>query len=188
LELINGHENPFASQDFVMPTTQKNALVVNQAGEFSDVAICLQESLLTRFAHKDYPKDFSFEELPSLSILIEELSHFNYFCEKSRLGQVISPLDLEIQAEVDKFSFALSCLNQTNRESEKDRVFDRIFEETQWGEWVSEVDLEIYQDAHQIAKNFCRSILRQCGSFDEGQKEFQKFFSLEPALKRKLNR
>jgi len=185
IEGINGQENPHSSENFVMPTTHQNALVVNQTQDGSDVAICLQKEILEEFSGRVYPQDFQMLELPRLSVLVEEVSHFNYFCEMSRVKREISPLDLEIQAEVDKFSFALSCLHQQQEEALADSVFDVIFDQLRMGEWVSSEDEETYRDAHQIARGFCRRVLREHENFHEQLELFRQFFSLSPVEKRR---
>lgn len=186
IESINGQDNPLKSEDFVWPTQEQNALIVSQQNGISDVAICLQEKILHYFSSRRYPKDFSFEDLPSLSVLIEELSHFSFFCEKSHKKQEISPLDMEIQAEVDKFSFALHCLEEMERESERHFVYEVLFENPQLGDWVAEKDRELYLDANQIAKNFCRSFLKEKKRLSDSKDLFQTFFAMSPAEKRKL--
>lgn len=186
IESINGQNNPLRSEDFVWPTEMQNALIVSQQNGVSDVAICLQQKILQEFADRNYPEDFSFDDLPALSVLIEEISHFSFFCEKSRVKQEISPLDMEIQAEVDKFSFVLHCLEEMERANERHFVYEVLFENPKLGDWVPERDKGLYLDANQIAKNFCRSFLKEEKALREARDRFQSFFSMSPSEKRKL--
>ncbi|TVQ79437.1 MAG: hypothetical protein EA369_04710 [Bradymonadales bacterium] len=184
IETVNGQENPYDSRDFVMATESQNALLVNQTEGVADLAICLQAKLLEEFGERHYPSDFRLEDFPSLSVLVEELSHFNYFVEKTRLNQQIRPLDLEIQSEVDKFSFALSCLQGSGQEFQ-DEIFELLFDQIRLGDWVDEQERARYHDAHQIARSFCRAVLNESSCFDDQRSLFQAFFSLTPQEKRR---
>ena len=168
--------------DFVVPSKQKNAFVVKEAGEGleqeAEVLVCLQEEVLARLANKKFPEDFSLELLPDLSVVIEELSHFNTFCQKAVLDRGISSLELEVQAEVDKFGIALDWLEKRNEAHLRDQVFDTLLGECVLGDWVEPQHESRYRDAHEIARNFCRRVLEKNLQGADLHQELQKFFNL----------
>jgi hypothetical protein len=161
LRKINGIEHYLRARDFVIPTELDNSLIIAEREGEADLAICLREKVLERLSSVQLPQDFDFELIPDLSLVVEELSHFNFYCVHAHSGRQISGLDMEIQAEVDKFAFALDCLEQQNQASLEHKLFDLHFEHLKLGGWVSS-DLALrYEDAHRIARGFCRKILQR---------------------------
>ncbi|MBN8554273.1 MAG: hypothetical protein J0L93_02415 [Deltaproteobacteria bacterium] len=177
LETLNGISNPHAAEDFIIASEKRNALLISEIDREADVAICLQKEILQKFSETKLPTDFNLEVFPELSIVIEELSHFNTYCIKATQDESVSALELEVQAEVDKFGLALGWLEQRNEFELREKVYDLLFKEVQIGSWVKDSELARYAEAHLIAKNFCKQIL-QSGSTVGVQEKFQKFFAL----------
>lgn len=185
LSVLNGKENPLRPADFLIKTENQNALLVNQIGDEADLAICLSAQLLEKFQNQNFPKDFELSDFPDLSIVVEELSHFNFFCDNALRNQEVSALELEVQGEVDKFGFALECLHAQNEKQLADEVFEVLFREARVGSWVKPEEKERYFQAHDIARGFCRKVLDQTKDLQEQRKLFRGFFSAP--LSKKLN-
>lgn len=156
---INNSRHDFLSEDFLILTDNQNALLVSEQDQDVDIAICLQRSLLEKLDALELPLDFHIDHLSDLSVVVEELSHFQYFCENASRNRVLSPLELEIQAEVDKFSYSLDCLERQNQKELEAAVFHRLFDEFQVGAWVKEEEIPVYEHAHHVARAFCRKLL-----------------------------
>jgi hypothetical protein len=175
LREINGVSHFLHARDFVMPTKAQNTLLISETGDHADIAICLMESLLNRFQSLRLPQDFTLEVQPALSVIVEELSHFNFYCVNASHGREISGLDMELQAEIDKFSFALDCLHEQNLKGFEDQLFEMHFGQLRLGEWVKPEEQERYVVAHSIARAFCRELLRQSEVGDR-RSLLQRFF------------
>jgi hypothetical protein len=178
LETLNGFSNPHSVEDFIIASDKKNALIVHEQNEEADIAVCLQKKILDKLSQTKLPRDFQLELFPDLSIVIEELSHFNTYCLKAMHLQEVSELELEVQAEVDKFGLALGWLEQRNEQELREKVYDILFKEIHLGDWVENAEADRYQEAHLIAKNFCRKILEADLSAGAAQEKFQEFFLL----------
>jgi hypothetical protein len=178
LKKLNGSHHDFRVIDFLVPTENQNALIVNQEGENVDLAICLSASLLKKFQEKTYPTDFKIENFADLSVIVEELSHFNLFCENALRNQEVSALELELQAEVDKFGFALECIHAQQEKILEDVVFEVLFDELKLGAWVKEEDRGRYIQAHETARAFCRKIMKKDNDMSSRRDLFRKFFHL----------
>jgi len=184
IQNVNGFENEFSFEDFLFVSDEnQNALVVKEDQGEASVLLCLQEKIIKRIENKIVPWDFKPELLPDLSIAIEELSHFNTYCKRAAEDREISPLELEVQAEVDKFALALEWLDELNQEKLQDEIFEILFGQCQVGAWVSGSKADRYVDAHRIARNFCRTILQQQLDSHERREKFRDFFSASPADK-----
>lgn len=177
LKSLNAVKNQFDSVDFVVPHAEKNALVVKEAEGESEVAVFLKQELLTQLQDLRFPHDFDLSVLPDLSVIIEELSHFNYYCDRALRNIKVSSLELELQAEVDKFAFALDCLDEQNETHLKDELFSVIFGELKLGAWVKDsADVDRYQQAHEVARQFCREVLNQSSGMLEARQHFRNFY------------
>lgn len=185
LELLYGKSNPLKPADFIIQTRDKNALVVSQNGDEADLAICLSEQLLRRFQNQTFPQDFDLSCFPDLSVIVEELSHFNFFCENAFKNQEVSPLELEVQGEVDKFGFALECLYARNEMFLADKIFESLFDNFKLGHWVSPDERERYQQAHEVARAFCRKVLDRAKSMSDKRELFRSFY--EASFERKIS-
>jgi len=148
--------------------------------------VCIDETILDRNAHLRLPYDFDMASLPDLAVVIEELSHFNTFCSAALINRPLSPLDLEIQGEVDKFAVVLDWLHERNEESLKDQIYDLMFGKLNVGTWVHSKDRQLYEEAHQISKNFIRKVLGQSKCHQDSRLLFREFFAKSPSEKLKL--
>lgn len=185
-KLEDFHASParLRSKDFVMPSDQ-NRMLIAEEGEWAHVAILLQEDLLRQFENlnsKVLPDDL----LSDFMVLVEELSHFKIYCESARRNQEINRLAMEVQAEVDKFAFALDRLEEANFLNLRHQVFEQHFQELRLGSWVSEDEKPTYERAHAISKRFCRQLLHETSRFEEMKKAFRSFFSSSFANKTRM--
>lgn len=175
LKRLNGIEHSFSPEDFLIPTEAQNALLISQSSSDADLAICLENRILKVLQEKQFPRDFDLSLLPDLSVAVEELSHFNFFCVHASHERSLSLLEMEVQGEVDKFAFALDCLEQQNALNFKHALFEQCFESFQLGPWVAADEVERYRQAHQIARAFCRRLLK---SFEHREQLLKEFFRL----------
>lgn len=182
LQRLNGIENPFAVEDFVVASNRNQLLIRENRGSESlepevELRICLHSELLEKTEGLDLPRDFDLNQLNDLSVVIEELSHFNTYCLRALEQRDITALELEVQGEVDKFGIMVDWLYRRNENHLKTVVFDQLFGDYRLGDWVTEKEIERYRDAHQIAKNFCRSLLKDDLSQNELRSRFREFFA-----------
>lgn len=182
LEQLNGIENPHDVRDFVRLNESENALVVREEGDDAEVAVLLHDALVQSYEGASFPNDFEFSQLADLSIIIEELSHFCLYCAKATNDRSLSPIEMEVQAEVDKFALALRWLEAENEEALKHRIYEQIFENYHFREELSDRARLRYQEAHLIAKNFCRQFVRN----GWGAQDFRDFFSRPRSEKLRL--
>lgn len=165
--------------DFVV-TADRNELLIREDTGDLELRICLKDDLLQKLDSLELPHDFRLQTVGDLSIAIEELSHFNTVCLRAIENRKISALELEVQAEVDKFGIFIDWLHQRNENHLKENIFNALFENFQLGHWVAPTEAARYEDAHRIAKNFCRGLLRDDLNHSDFRAKLREFFT-EPA-------
>jgi len=187
LQELNDCRHDLLVTDFLVPSKGQNSMIVKEGGDGAEVLVCLEERILKKFQNAQMPRDFRWDHLPDLSVVVEELSHFNTFCHKVSGDLSISQIELEVQAEVDKFALALEWLEMRNEFEFVHHVFDTLFEKCELGAWVqTDEERQRYHEAHELARSFCRRILAEKGSREERQRAFKEFYGLNHEQKLSL--
>lgn len=136
-------------------------LLVRQDGEDLEVALYLSPSILRsleRFegvpGHHIVDRD-----LNSYCQVAEGVSHFLYLIQAAGLERRVSLLELEVQAEIDKFA---SCvLHGWQRGVEwAEQLFRRLFEYVSYLPTLAAHERWRYEEANRLSRNYCRRLFR----------------------------
>ena len=79
----------------------------------------------------------------------EGVSHFIYLAERARVSLPVTKLELELQAEVDKFVLSLGFASESAQ-----RLLDRLFDSPRFLDAADSEDGARYRLAHQLAARF----------------------------------
>ncbi len=113
LERLNDVEAPPVS-DFLLSVeqahalypgavTRKETLLVGERDGELDIGLYLDDDVLTALDEEDWLGD----AFPAFCLAAEGVSHFLYLVFRARHGDKLTQLELELQAEVDKFALPL---------------------------------------------------------------------------------
>jgi hypothetical protein len=90
----------------------------------------------------------------------EGVSHFLYLHRAAELERHVSLLELEAQAEVDKFAICALGSWADDAEGRKAReLFGRLFDDTRLRGTLSEQESWRYREANRLARSYCRRLL-----------------------------
>jgi hypothetical protein len=90
----------------------------------------------------------------------EGVSHFLYLNRAAALDRHVSLLELEAQAEVDKFAVcALGAWTEDGEGRHARGVFGRLFDETTLRPELSEAETWRYRQASRLARAYCKRLL-----------------------------
>src|SRR5690606_10273084 len=148
----------------MVPDTEESVLLC-QDGHGLAVSVYLDEEVLARLESADPLRELRPEHLDDLCKVLEGISHFNYICWRAQQDKPVKLLELEMQAEVDKF-VATWLLALQQGDHELARRLDRE-------------QAERYRAANDYAARFCHGLverLRQDG--DKGLAELRRFYRL----------
>lgn len=175
LEHVQGIESGLRVEDFVIsretlvrmglntPRAEEAVLVAEEPDGLS-VAVYLAPRVLDSLQRAgENPGSLFRRGLPTLCLAIEGVSHFLYLTRRAEEKGQVSLLELEVQAEIDKF--ALSCLHLwlDGRRHEAPELWRRLFEDVGYLPHLPEGELERYRTANQLAKGYCKALLRYVG-------------------------
>ena len=158
IEALYGVSTVPQIEDFLITTDQLRELapsddglpkvLLAQDGEGVRLSIHLGDEVQRRVESTQAP------ELEDFCIVAEEISHFIYLCFRAQIDAPVSKLDLEVQAEIDKFILA------TRFFPAEGSLFERLFEDFRIREGIAQDERERYREANRLAARFSRMISR----------------------------
>lgn len=146
------HYMPQASQQKI----PKELFLVRNPGENTvEVALFFDLKLLKNLKKNDPFHSLNDQNLSDFCILIEGVSHFVYFLWKSEQQLPITQLELELQAEIDKFLMLFFYLRTRHDPKFTVSLMTALFEEFSLHDFLSLEARERYLTASTLASRFC---------------------------------
>ena len=93
--------------------------------------------------------------LGALCTATEEVSHFLYLLFRAASGRAVTQLELELQAEVDKYLNAVFLLSLQNEGAVSARLRELLFQRYRLDERVSPERASRYRAASGLAYRYC---------------------------------
>lgn len=99
----------------INPRESKEKLLVSQQGDQLDLALFLDASVMARLSEDDPLVSLHSENFVDFLLAVEGVSHFLYLIWNAGVERGVTLLELEMQAEVDKFVTATSLWKHQGR-------------------------------------------------------------------------
>jgi hypothetical protein len=121
--------------------------------------------------------------LDPLCQIIEGVSHFVYLADRASFGREATQLELELQAEVDKYVVLASSLGARADFDERAsrRLRERLYDDVKFVHEAGTVEGDRYRTANDYARRFTRRLEREYvtrARFGELQGELRRFFHM----------
>ncbi len=171
LETIYDLETVLRAQEFLVTREAASALgytgrsseelLVRQDGEELELALYLAPEVLARLAPYDSapPEHLVDGALEPYLHVAEGVSHFLYLVRAAEHDRRVSMLELEAQAEVDKF--ALCVLSGWRRGLDWARhLLQRLFHWVSFLPTLAAEERWRYEEANRLSRNYCARLLR----------------------------
>jgi hypothetical protein len=129
--------------------------LVTQEGDDVSLAVVLDGSVGECLARSDPRVQLDGENLGSFCTLTEEVSHFVYLFFCARSARSVTQLELELQAEVDKYLNVVFLLSLQNEGAVSSRLRELIFRRYRLAENLSVEQAERYRTASHLAYRYC---------------------------------
>ena len=130
-------------------------MLVAQEGDEVSVGVVLDETIGTHLEKSDPRERLDSSNLGAFSTLTEEVSHFLYLLFRARNRRQVTQLELELQAEVDKYLTALFFLGLQNEGAVSTRLRQLLFSRYRLAEGLSAESAERYHEASRLANRYC---------------------------------
>jgi hypothetical protein len=130
-------------------------MLVAQEGDEVSVGVVLDETIGRHLEKSDPRERLDSSNLGAFSTLTEEVSHFLYLLFRARNRRQVTQLELELQAEVDKYLTALFFLGLQNEGAVSTRLRQLLFSRYRLAEGLSAESAERYHEASRLANRYC---------------------------------
>jgi len=143
------------ANDEARQTTEK-VLVSEQSGEIG-LTLYLDAQLLDRLTSSDPRRRLGHANLADFWTVLEGVSHFNYIAWNAAADRSVTLMEVEMQAEVDKYVGA-RLLSEQQRTGLGECVYEWLFDDPTFDANLGPEELTRYRDASRYAGQFCRSL------------------------------
>lgn len=138
-------------------TGTDETLFVHEDGDCLEMALYVNGGVLERLEASDPFERINESNLQDCCTAVEGVSHLLYFAWSALRGRPVSLLELETQAEVDKFA-AMLVLAGARGPVEPDALLYSLFERVRFAEGLDRERRERYENANRFAARFCRRL------------------------------
>lgn len=131
-------------------------VILVESTEALDLGVYLDESTMADLRRRDPRVALASDNLESFCSAVEEISHFIYIVWNTGRGRPISQLELELQAEVDKYLACAFLLFQQRRCFIKGRLITVLFETFLLADRLDPEQRVRYTFASRLGRAYCR--------------------------------
>ncbi len=161
-------------------------LIVVEGGDAMDLALYLDPAVLARLAASDPRAGLSTANLADYWTVLEGVSHFHYVVWNAAFDKPVTLLELEMQAEVDKY-FSTRLLLQSRPDTTLGApLLRRLFDDPALDPQLDAEEMDRYHVASKFAGRYCANLEASFpgGSFTpELLKELRTFYRLPQSAK-----
>jgi hypothetical protein len=140
--------------------TDEQVLVLEQGGAAS-VGLFLDPLLLARLAAANPLQALNGGNLADYWTALEGVSHFLYLAWNAGYDRGVTLLELELQAEIDKYVASWWLLREQDPGRYPAELHHLLFERAHVDARLAGDRTELYREANQYAARFCRRLERQ---------------------------
>ena len=147
-----------ALQSSVAPPETDEQLLIAETADGLAMSLFLHAEVLERLGQHCPLQSLDEQNLQDYCTALEGVSHFHYVSWAAGCERSVSLLELELQAEVDKYASALALLLAQRDGRFPGELFRRLFEGTRLLPHLDDAERERYTEAHRFAARFCRRL------------------------------
>jgi len=156
--LITDPGRAAALQQCAAPPPTDEQLLIAETDDGVELGLYLDQTVLERLAQRCPLRALDEANLQDYCTALEGVSHFHYVSWSAGCERAVSLLELELQAEVDKYATALSLMLAQRDGRFPAELFHRLFDGAQLLPHLSEPERERYAEAHRFAARFCQRL------------------------------
>ena len=139
------------------PSTDE-LLLVAESDDGVELSLYVDAAVLERLRARCPLRELSERNLADFCTALEGVSHFHYYVWNADRSRAVSLLDLELQAEVDKYAAALRLILAQREGRFPRELFGQLFDAAGFLPDLSAAERDRYDEAHRFAARFCRRL------------------------------
>jgi hypothetical protein len=163
LESIYRVDSAFQVSDFVIERENwasrsssdapEELLIVEQDGDVQ-VGLFLDDTVVAELGKPG--AEWTHRRMQAHCRAVEGVSHFLYLTQRAGVPRPVSCLELELQAEIDKFATIMLALWERGRREAATLLRQLLFEQVSFRENLSPAEHQRYYRANLLASVYCR--------------------------------
>ncbi len=147
-QVSNGHHQPLTDEQ----------VLIKEVADGLQVSVYVAAEVLDRLA-VDNPIDaLSDSNLSDYCTALEGVSHFHYLTWRVTHADSVSLLELELQAEVDKYAAAMWLFTSQRNGRFPETLHERMFHRVCYHAALDAESATRYREANRCAARFCREL------------------------------
>jgi hypothetical protein len=163
-------------------------LLLAEMTDGAGVALYIDNELLRRLEFENPFGSLTERNLADYCTALEGVSHFVYSTWRLQRDAPVSLLELETQAEVDKYAATVFLLADQQGGAYPAYVHRRLFDRVNFDARLEPEQFDRYRTAHRFAAAYCRSLERRFVNRGEARiealvRELRKFYRLSCTAK-----
>lgn len=139
------------------PHTDEQVLVLEDQDGVR-VGVYISSEVLARLARRDPMHALDDDNLADFCTALEGVSHFHYLMWSVNRGRKVSLLELELQAEVDKYATALALMTRQREGRFPYALHPRLFHHVAFAPTLDAESKQRYEEANRHAARYCRTL------------------------------
>ncbi len=147
----------------LIPDTDESVLLA-QDDDGMALSVYLDSQMLERLERDNPLQTLKISGLNDLWTVLEGISHFNYLVWSAGRDRSVTLLELEMQAEVDKFVSTWLMAQDQDECKFANRLHGWLFDRVSFKPELSEDQQERYKTANDYAARFCHGLLKRLRS------------------------
>ncbi len=136
-------------------------LLIAQSDEGVDVSLFLDRAILARLSSHDPTQALHGGNLQDFLYALEGVSHFLYLTWNTGFKRRITLLELELQAEVDKFVTSAALMLQQRCRDALLPLWQALFENFRFRSDLSAFERQRYHQANRLAARYCGALRKR---------------------------
>jgi hypothetical protein len=136
-------------------------LLLAESSDGAGMALYLDDDLLRRLERADPLGALTEDNLQDYCTALEGVSHFHYSAWRLTRDAPVSLLELETQAEVDKYVATVFLVAGQSGGRYPTEVHGRLFDRVAFDARLEPAQYERYRTAHRSAAQYCRALERR---------------------------
>jgi len=160
-------------------------LLIAEADGEADVSLYVEPRVLERLARSDPLTKLDGDNLGDFWTAFEGVSHFTYYAWNAQLEKSVTLLEMELQAEVDKY-VATTLLLARQGQRQPRGLHHWLFEMPRLDERLDGDELDRYRRANRYAGKYCRKLgpgIASGAAGDATRAELRRFYRLSQPSK-----
>jgi hypothetical protein len=139
------------------PASDEQVIVVDEGNEVR-LGLYLDQRVIDRLDRHDPTTQLDDANLSDYCTALEGVSHFHYLAWSVARDRKVSLLELELQADVDKYASAVTLLTQQRGGHFPAALHAQLFHRVSYLPHLGEESRRRYEEANRHAARFCRSL------------------------------